>query len=220
MQRCWLVLIVLLGACIAKPTSTPIKFSPNPPTAYATLPNLPPTKISMPVYVTWEAIATSATPTFIPTITPIIQPVFEDIKWNVYRFDKGVTFEHPSEWNINIQAMDFVRFSVYEGNSVRAEVYDRPVEDSTVTNPHSWGSNEGGYEVLWEKPISIEQANGLEFIWGQQNDRQVAGELIVILYSEQYELDVRLVMEAATIPTNADKFRVFEHMVQSIRLTP
>ena len=208
-QLHWFVWIVALAACSAKPMGAPDTPLPNPPTKYATSPSLARTIVPIP----------SLTPTSVPTVTLVTQPAFENIKWAKYRLDFGITFEYPAEWITVIEITDWVKFSGYEG-PVRVEVYTRPVEDRAVANPHSWGTNEGGYEVLWEKPISVENAEGLEFVWGQPSDNQVVGYLYAILYSERYELDVRLVMEAATVPTNTDQFRVFEHMVQSVRFAP
>jgi len=148
----------------------------------------------------------------------VTQPDIENIKWATYRFDIGVTFEYPSEWTILSKDIDSVRFSGYE-NNMRVAVYDRLVEDRAVANPHTWGPNEGGYEVLWEKPISIENADGLEFIWGRPSDNEVAGYLKAIYYSEQYELDVRLSTDSDNITIDSDTFSVFEYMVQSVRMT-
>lgn len=89
-----------------------------------------------------------------------------------------------------------------------------------MTDPHSWGPNEGGYEVLWEKPISIQDADGLEFIYGIPSDNPVSGWLTAIYYSEKHGLEVRLDSFADTIPTESNKYNIFEHMVKSVRIAP
>ncbi|MEJ5309155.1 MAG: hypothetical protein WHX52_05250 [Anaerolineae bacterium] len=111
------------------------------------------------------------------------------------------------------------------------EVYNRPRKERAITDPHSWEGNEGGYKVHWEKKISIESAEGLEFVWGAVLDNQwdTAPSLEAVYYSEQYELDIRL-STAFDIPylelmQSSDpagaisaRFGIFEHMVQSIRI--
>lgn len=96
-----------------------------------------------------------------------------------------------------------------------------------------WKRNEGEYEVRWEKPISIDGAEGLEFVWGAVRDNRwdTAPSLNAIYYSEQHELDIRLstyfnlgYMEISQAPGFADiissKFSIFEHMVHSVHLVP
>jgi len=100
------------------------------------------------------------------------------------------------------------------------DVYHRPIKDKAIADPHTWVPNEGRYEVLWERPISIENADGLEFIWGIPAENQIGGFLIAIYYSELHELEVRLSTDAASIPTESDKFDVFEYMVESVRIAP
>lgn len=199
------VLIVFPGACTVKPTSPPSLVAP---TSYTIATKLPATVMPTP----------SLLPTSIPTAPLVTRLDIENIKWATYKFSAGVTFEYPSEWIIISQDVNWVWFSGY-GENVRVNVYDRPAERKAVANPHTWGTNEGGYEVLWEKPISIENAAGLEFIWGQPSNDQIAGYLYAIYYSEQHELDVRLSTDSDTITIDSDTFRAFEHMVQSVRIT-
>ena len=201
--------IVFLSACIAKPASAPNNATPNPLTVSVTSANL--TQLVLPT--------ASPIPTSTPTSTLVAQPAFENIKWATYGFDVGVTFEYPSDWITDSNDTDRVLLSGYE-SQVRVEVYNRPLEDRAVADPHSWGPNEAGYKILWEKPISIENAAGLEFIWGRRRDDGSTRYLSAIFYSAQYELDVRLKMEIDTLPPPVDKFRVFEHMVQSVRIGP
>ena len=157
----------------------------------------------------------------------------ESIDWVTYVFTAGVSVEYPSGWAIVPSVYDFVDFRPPTGGnySVRLEVYDRPLQNRATADPHSWEGNEGGYEVHWEKPISIQNADGLEFIWGVIRDNQWEGLpfLMAVYYSEQYELDVRLTTafdsqsaEMAqtlgltdTISTN---FGIFDHMVQSVHI--
>ena len=115
---------------------------------------------------------------------------------------------------------DSVEFFGFDYN-VRVDVYDRPVKDRAIADPHTWGPNEGSYEILWEKPISIENADGLDIIWGIPNvTNQIGGVLLAIYYSEQRELQVNLRTDADTIPTDTNRFSIFEHMVQSVRIAP
>jgi hypothetical protein len=160
-----------------------------------------------------------------PTPSPILtvtQPALQNIKLATYRFDLGVAFEYPSEWRTVSKDTDWILFSVHE-DLMRVAVQHLASENSVLRNPpDTWGTNEGGYEVLWEKPISLENAQGLEFIWGQSSDNPLAGHryLYAIFYSEEYELQVTLSMESAIISVDSDKFNIFEHMVQSVRIGP
>ena len=117
-------------------------------------------------------------------------------------------------------SVEFLVISYLPFNNVRVTVEHRPLEDKEITNPHTWAPNEGSYEVLWEKPITVENAQGLEFIWGIPAENQIGGSLIAIYYSEQHELEVRLSTDADDIPTESNRFAVFEHMVQSVQIAP
>jgi hypothetical protein len=113
---------------------------------------------------------------------------------------------------------DSVEFFVtsYLPYNVSVDVYHRPA----MTDPHSNVPNEGRYEVLWEKPISVENAEGLEYIWGIPADNQIGGILTAIYYSEQHQIQVVLRTDADAIPTESNKFGVFEYIVQSVRIAP
>jgi hypothetical protein len=150
----------------------------------------------------------------------VTQPSIEDIKWATYVFDVGVSFEYPQDWIImaSQEDEDSVAFFAisYLPYNLSVDVYHRPA----MTDPHSAVPNEGGYEVLWEKPISIENAHGLEYIWGIPADNHIGGVLIAKYHSEQYELEIILRTDADAIPTESNKFSVFEYIVQSVRIAP
>ena len=149
------------------------------------------------------------------------QPALEDIKWATFAFDAGVSFEHPSTWTMISSQDDSVEFSGFASFPyLRVEVYHRPIEEKTIGDPHSWQPNEGGYEILWEKSISIENAEGLEFIWGTPADNQLGATLNAMYYSEQHELEVRLSTNTDSTSTQSDAFKLFERIVQSVRITP
>ena len=208
----WPLLVITLAACSVRSESAPMTLFPNSPTSSAIVPN--PTQATMPT--------SSMTPTSPPSVIVVTQPVLEDINWATYVFDAGVSFEYPADCIIVSSQEDSVEFFglPYLPYNVRVNVYARSVEDKAITDPHSWVPNEGNYEVLWEKPIAIENATGLEFIWGVPADHQIGGVLTAIYYSEQHELDVRLATDADSIPTDSDKYDVFEYMVQSVRIAP
>jgi len=204
----WIVLIVVLTACSAESTDLPTKPTFND----ATEPEIS-TVVS--------PIATVA-PIPTPTDIVVVQPTLEEIKWATYIFGVGVSFEYPEDWIVRYSQEDSVEFLGFPHlpYNVRVDVYHRPIKDKAIADPHTWVPNEGRYEVLWERPISIENADGLEFIWGIPAENQIGGFLIAIYYSELHELEVRLSTDAASIPTESDKFDVFEYMVESVRIAP
>lgn len=205
-QLSWLGLVVVLAACDAKSTSVPIPTHPSTPTRLT---------ISASKTITPTV---KLTPTSTPNVSVVTQPVLADIEWAIYMFDAGVSFEYPHDWIIMASQEDSVEFLgfPYLPYNVRVNIYHR----EAMTDPHSAVPNEGRYEVLWEKPISIENADGLEFIWGIPAGNQIGGILNAIYYSEQHQIQVVLSTDADIIPTESNKFSVFEYMVQSVRICP
>lgn len=168
-----------------------------------------------------EFATTTPSPTLTPTPTAIKPPALEDIKWSTYEFPIGVSFEYPTDWLMVHNQEYFVEFTFpYFPWNVSAYIFERPMKDKALADPHTWNSNEGVYELLWERPISIENADGLEFIYGTPSDNQVSGLLIANYYSEKHALEVRFFSVADMIPTESDKFAIFEHMIQSVRIAP
>jgi hypothetical protein len=74
--------------------------------------------------------------------------------------------------------------------------------------------------LLWERPISVENADGYEVIYGAPSDHQVNGLLIANYYSEKHALEVRFFTFADMLPTESDRFAIFEHMIQSVQIAP
>jgi len=201
MQFYWIVLVAILTACTTQPGDlaiTPsVRVTTEPTTSIDSGILSPPATMSVP------------------------QPAFEDIKWTTFTFDAGVSFAYPSTWTIISSQGDSVEFSGFSSIPyLRVEANHLPIEEKAIGDPHSWQPNEGGYEILWEKPISIENAKGLEFIWGTPADDQLSAMLIAIYYSEQHELEVRLSTNSERTPSESDSFNVFEYMVQSVRIAP
>jgi hypothetical protein len=173
----------------------------------------------------------------LPTFTALPTAV---TSWSTYVFTEGVSVEYPTGWVVTpYTTLSLVDFSSTAEKydplmfTVRVEVYVRPMANRQITDPHTWEDNEGGYKVHWEKPISIEGAEGLEFVWGVFKRRQwsTPPSLQAVYYSDLYELDVRLQtffdrenLEVATmmdLPEGvAARVTVFEHMVQSVRFNP
>ena len=199
MQLYWLLCITLV-ACTAKP---------------ADIPNPPPK----------DATSESFTPILVATTSPMptaAETRLKNIEWSMYRFGLGVVFEYPSEWKTVSKDTDRVLFSAQK-DLVRVAVDHLPIANSVLLNPpDAQGTNEGSYDVLWEKPISMENAKGFEFIWGESGDNPHAGHryLYAIYYSEKHELQVTLSMEADIISVGSDKFDIFEKMAQSVRIDP
>jgi len=207
----WLVVaVVILTACNTISADAPATSLPNTPTKPVISPSQ--SNTTTPSF--------SMTPTLTPTVIAITQPALDDIKWATYVFDAGVSFEYPHEWIImaSREDEDSVEFfaTAYLPYNVSVDIYQRQAWD----NPHSGVPNEGGYEVLWEKPISIENADGLEYIWGIPANNQIGGVLTAIYYSKQHQIQVVLRTDADAVPTESNQFSVFEYMVQSVRIAP
>jgi len=184
------------------------------------LPNTPTKPVISPSQSKTTTPSFSMTLTLTSTVIVITQPALDNIKWATYVFDAGVSFEYPHDWIIMASREDegSVEFfaTAYLPYNVSVDIYQRQAWD----NPHSGVPNEGGYEVLWQKPISIENADGLEYIWGIPANNQIGGVLTAIYYSKQYQIQVVLRTDADAVPTASNQFSVFEHMVQSVRIAP
>jgi hypothetical protein len=204
----WVFLLVLT-ACSTQSARLPIAPSLSTPT----------------IRVLSPSATAFATPTPSPklplTPTAIKPPALEDIKWSTYESSAGVSFEYPTDWLLIVHNPEyFVEFTFpYFPWNVSFYIFDRPLKDKSFTDPHNWNPNDGK-EVLWERPISIENANGLEFIYGTPSDNQVSGLLIANYYSEKHALEVRFFSFADMIPTESDKFAIFEHVIQSVQIAP
>jgi hypothetical protein len=143
----------------------------------------------------------------------------------------GVSVAYPSDWQITTLAGSGIRFSLpiktdllssqAPNYIVQFNVYERPLADRAIADPHTWSPNEGRVEITWEKPICVPGAEGLLFLWGSHN-------LNAVLYNEKEELDVRLSTSldlesfqmTGQIGLDAvilQRFHVFNHMVGSIR---
>jgi hypothetical protein len=149
--------------------------------------------------------------------------------WATYVFSSGVSVDYPSTWVAKPQFRDspVAPESVWliGQNSLEVLVYDRPHRDRDIANPFTWPPNEGGYEVRWAKPITVTDAQGYMFLWGN-NDRSQF--LYSIYYSDRHELDVRLecgVPESVIdryasqgyTDTIESEFAIFERITNSIR---
>jgi hypothetical protein len=204
---------------------------------------LEPTNTSIPIRSSTptftEALAATTTPlhtntpepTF--TTTPTFLPLFPVVKeWSTYTFPFGdvvVSIQYPVDWQVSpINNFDQINFYLDSARGIsrnygyQLQMYKRPIADRHVTDPHTWEPNEGGYKVLWEKPLKVGDLTGVEFVWG-------GPYLYGILYSQKYELDIRLageldhIDEKDVIETGYDNiiqehFQVYEYMLQSIRV--
>jgi len=154
-----------------------------------------------------------------------------------------VAFQYPVGWQVRItreladeisgtfESPSYDAILAPNYHRVRFNIYDRPFEQRDVANPSTWQPNEGGFEVLWAKPITITAAGGVEFVWGSHWQQEAPPRLYAIYYSEQYELDIRLstAMDNESLQiaktrgftdTVAARFAFFEHIVDNIRITP
>jgi hypothetical protein len=245
MQRSlWLLFfafsMVTLAACRTKPAMLPdattIPQTENPTSASLSTPAstakpVPTNTISAPPTLT-------TVPTTIPTTIPPF-PITRD--WLTYVHPNGVSIQYPKNWQIEPNPKYYyVDFRLADSEEIilsnyriRLEVFARSPKDKESTNPYNWQPNEGGYEVHWAKPISIDSASGLEFVWGsiRQYDHTWDSKpyLYAIYYSEQYELAISLwtIFDSESLDlvatngftnTISSRFNVFEYMAQSIQI--
>lgn len=206
---------VLTIPSMAVPTSVPVTATPRENNMPTSLPIL----------------------TVSPTKTAITQAtVVTD--WVSFVFTDGVSIDYPAGWTVApSSALPYVDFKPPNAekndtsSSVRLAVYQRPLDDRKIADPHSWEDNEGGYKVHWEKTIYVNGEEGLEFVWGSTRNEQwwSIPVLMAVYYSETYELDIRLttffdkenikLAETNGLPeTIRTRFGVFEHMAESIRI--
>jgi hypothetical protein len=170
-----------------------------------------------------------------------------NLEWATYHEPKGVSIEYPATYEVHTFPWDYVRFDppavdslLFEANQqFSLEVYHRPITHRETANPYSWVPNEGGAEVHWGTPITIEGAEGWLFVWGTSMASQTEPSsalwahtppvsLMAIYYSEAHELDVRLsvsfddestllAQEIGLAETVAQRYPIFEHMMKSVR---
>jgi hypothetical protein len=190
-------------------------------------------------------LALSSTSTIIPetisTPTPLpILPTVTD--WSIFTNPSGVSIEYPANWQIKTRTdYDNPLFTLDTTSAVSSyywiylNVFDRPIEEQRITDPHAWESTDYSYEILWEKPIILDSLSGTEVVVNhyKTDENQSGGkiQLMAVLYSETYQLDIRLstsfdketadlALEEGFDAVIAEKFTVFEHMLQSIRIEP
>jgi hypothetical protein len=227
-----LTAMVLLTTCTIRniETDSPIATVFKSPTSLVV-----PTAFVSPIPTQTPLPLPTSTPA--PTSTPLPQvPIATN--WLTYTHESGISIQYPANWQVTSNpSYGTVVFGVQLNEAfipsyrVVLDVYDRSHKDRAIANPYTWQPNEGGYEVHWAKPISIEAANGLEFVWGPYYDHRwdTRPQLHAIYYSEKYELDIRLSTpiddgSIALIETNgftdtiASRFVVFEHMMKSVKI--
>ena len=231
-------LALLLTAMVLLTTCTKRNIETNSPIATvfkSPIPRADPTASVSPVLMQTPFPPPTSTPA--PISTPLPQvPIATD--WLTYTHKSGVSIQYPANWQVSADpTYNIVEFGIQLDEAfipsyrVVLDVYDRPRPDRAIANPYAWRPNEGGYKVHWAKPISIEAASGLEFVWGLYDDHRwdARPELYAIYYSEKYELDLRLCASiddgsiglietngfTATIPS---RFAVFEHMMNSMKI--
>jgi hypothetical protein len=250
-QNLILLIILSLSACATKPavTTTSSSFPSQETISSQTISNpVIPSKTSTPLIFPTLTISPTASnsPTLTETNTPLPFSTYAPIptatrseitEWTTYVLTNGVTVDYPTGWTVELipTAVYFnppIMRNPYDNYSnVILEVHHLSLQDRRIADPHSWEPNEGGYEVLWEKPISIDSAEGLEFVWGEVHDNlgETAPMLHAIYYSKRYELDISIftgfdqrsissIQEIGFTDTISSRFGVFEHMVQSVRI--
>ena len=227
-----LTAMVLLATCTIRKIETD---SPSATVFKSPIPLVDPTAFVSPVPTQTPLPLPTSTPA--PTSTPLPQvPIATE--WLTYTHESGVSIQYPANWQVNTDpSYGTVVFGIRLDEAfipsyrVVLDVYDRSHKARAIANPYTWQPNEGGYEVHWAKPISIEAASGLEFVWGPYYDHRwdARPELFAIYYSEKYELDVRLstpiddgsiglIERNGFTDTIPSRFVVFEHMMKSVKI--
>ena len=209
--------------------------------SFTPLPTITYTATPLPTETNTVTPLPTGTPTVIPTPT-LITTISE---WYTYTSPTGVSIQYPAGWYVNVHGYppdDSVSFKLYDTPNVsryywiNLEIYNRPPEQRSIADPHTWQPNEGGYEIQWEKPLWIDNIPGIEFVWGAYdeglNQWDSWPSLDAILYSPSYQLDIRLstgfdreTLDLAMVvgfeeAIQMQKYFIFEYMLQSISVTP
>jgi len=217
---------LLIVACSTIPEPSLLPVSPLSPLSAVAPSAVPPLPIEE---------ATSLPDTPLPLASVTASHLITQTVWATYVFSSGVSVDYPSTLVVQPQARNspispesvwLVPTVESLGQySVEVLVYGRPHRDRDIANPFTWSPNEGGYEVRWAKPITVTDAQGYTFLWGNDDRPQF---LYSIYYSDRYELDVRLysyVPESVVdryasqgyTDTIESEFAVYERIRDSIR---
>lgn len=138
----------------------------------------------------------------------LTQPTTPPGSWPVFMFPEGMSVDYPAGWLLEPSTYDETQHSVWfvapetAGPSVSFEMYHRPLQEMDIADPFTWQPNEGGYQVYWSGPITTVQGLvGIEFVWGAYSEGEgtwdAPPQLMVIYYSSEYEMDVRLITQLA-----------------------
>src|SRR4030067_1827942 len=139
-----LLSVILLSACDLSETTSPIAITSRLST------ERPPSSLNpMP----------SSSYTIIPIATPIPAPIPflpTVTAWSTFTNPKGVSLEYPANWQIKtITTYDHPLFTLDTMSGVSTyyyiylNVFDRPIEEQRITDPHVWESPDYSYEILW-----------------------------------------------------------------------
>jgi hypothetical protein len=205
------------------------------------------TATPVPTQTQLPSATVSSPPTQSVPWTPVPLSVIE---WIRYEHDKsGVTVEYPSDWcTIHLRGdEDWNEYTDYhisyfgppeceswrglvqEYPGVILEIYRRPLQSRSVTDPHTWQPNEGGCKVQWERPVSVPNAEGLQFVWASDDFDGPCRTVMTIYYSQSFELEIRLstdippaVWEKAISEgfeeAVASDYAILDYMSRSIRI--
>ncbi|MBN1139540.1 MAG: hypothetical protein JXM73_23390 [Anaerolineae bacterium] len=162
--------------------------------------------------------------------------------WPVLEFPTGISVAYPPEWIHEPVVTGETQTSVWfhppeaDGPPVAVEIYYRPQQDYDLADPFTWMPNQGGYQVEWSRPITTVQGwAGIEFVWAAYQHAtknwETSPQLMVIYYSAEHELDVRLttpfdrpaldlLVTADLTDTVTAGFDLFHRMARSVTLHP
>ncbi len=183
---------------------------------------------------TAEAAPTATTPAATSTITAT--PVPTASTWLTYTSALSVSIEYPADWvveetphgSVYFQPADSSGAVLEEGISV--DIANVPVEEQESIDPNSAVPNEGGFEVNWGTPITVDGAGGWMYVWANYDSNpDQSAYLMAVIYSEQQETAVtinggyfddeskELVEQTDLADVVAERFPAFDHMVKSVR---
>lgn len=188
------------------------------------------------------AVVTTTNPAVIPTAMP---PLVTN--WSRYTSPLGFSIEYPNGWHLEVEeawsAERFFSFWIAPTvdndvpTAITIEAHLHPKVVNGLAIPYNSVPNEGGYDFYWPEPLSIDNANGLLFVWGKKNYATSSGSkwdvpatLMATYYSQLLDMEVQIIggdfddeSTALTQRVGLEEvvrqhFPVFDHIIRSVRL--
>jgi hypothetical protein len=233
-----LSMMFFISACISIQAPTPVTVQ--------TIPVANPTTTSIVLPTFTASLTSTLQPTSVPLGTATLPPI-DRITWVRYKHEKsGVSVEYPSIWCSKFlwgtEGWDshLDQHSVYlgpppcEDKQGLSNHYYPAVVLSIYRDPYRYpppnltDEGETGCKTVWFKAIRIPEAEGFESI-GSAFD-QSCSFLLAKYYSEEHKVGVWLYTSinshvwepelSSKIESTMKDYEIFEHMVESVHITP